>query len=150
MSSNFLLTWISSDNSQLSSADHNRALETLEQITDTSDFNFPDTDTVENLTDNFAIDPEDDGDLTLDHYVAAGENILYDLYNTLDTDNYQSTQVERLTYNSNGVIRHLFLAGGMSYGDDPSEAFAAINNARYLPASVLGALGLSVTDSPFL
>lgn len=150
MSSNFLLTWISSDNSQLSSADHNRALETLEQITDTSDFNFPDTDTVENLTDNFAIDPEDDGDPTLDHYAAAGENILYDLYDALGAGNYQSAQVERLTYNSNGVIRHLFLAGGMSYGDDPSEAFAAINNARYLPASVLGVLGLSVTDSPFL
>lgn len=60
------------------------------------------------------------------------------------------TQVERFTYNSNGVVRHLFLAGGMPYGDDPSEAFAAINNARYLPTSVLGVLGLSVTDSPFL
>lgn len=150
MSNNFLLTWISSDNPQLSSADHSKALDVLEQITDMSDFNFPDNDAIENLTDNFIIDFDDNGDLTLDHYTAASESILYDLYNTLDTDNHQSTQVERFTYNSNGVVRHLFLAGGMSYGDDPSEAFAAINNARYLPASVLGVLGLSVTDSPFL
>ena len=66
MSNNFLLTWISSDNPQLSSADHSKALDVLEQITDMSDFNFPDNDAIENLTDNFIIDFDDNGDLTLD------------------------------------------------------------------------------------
>ena len=66
------------------------------------------------------------------------EGIFDALKDAIDGDSRQT-----LTMNVRGAT--VYLAGGVSYGDDPSEDFRAICDAQWFP-SVLRAIGFDITD----
>lgn len=98
---------------------------TLEEIENPAEFSFDDDD------DLF----DEEGEVNLDVAKRVGRTVINELPEALDSQETNLLRIGRY---------EVFVSGGLSYGDMPTEAAKAIRNAHTLPIAVLTAMGFVV------
>lgn len=137
MSAAFLTTAIAAPATRTDPIDFDAGRERLKSVTDPSVFNFGDP-----IAEIDALLPDLDPDIevtdenfvpVLTYAQQAGAAIIDHLDQAL-TDSQEINAITVAGY-------HLYLAGGLSWGDDPSDGYTAIADAHKLPEGVLTMMG---------